>query len=1108
MKLNLLILRRMLSISFLLLLCYPPKLKAQNSPLSVSGKVTDENGKGLNSVTIQVKGTSNATSTSEDGTFRITGLTGKERLVMSYVGYQIQEIPVNNRAVINITLGLLQNMMDDVIVVGYGTIKKSDVTGALTSISAKTIQERPSTNVLQTLQGKAAGMNVSSNIKPGETPVVRIRGTRSISFSNDPLYVVDGIPIVAALGVNSFSINDLNPNDIASIEILKDASATAIYGSRGANGVILISTKKGTKGKVAVNYNSTVTLDRFKSLTDWMDAGQWVDRWREALINGRNYQTTTNTSLNQAPTIGYPDPFLDLQKMGFGTDRYSQESIWMGYEWDVYGITPKKRASTAEELALGWPAQVPVYNSRNIRDFDWLGQVVRQGVTQNHQVSLSSGTETSKLYLSLGYNNQLGVQKDQDFERFNLNLNGDITPTKWLTLGTSILASMSKQNFGINANLGNTGTKDLYGRAADQFRYAQPRDTSGNFIRNPGGQLNTWNPLVDIDQSINERRSSSIMANVFSEIKFTPWLKYRVNFGAQLRNFRNGSWTGPNVTGHLNATPNTAGYSREENFSWVVENLLFFDKTFAKVHRVGVTLLQSSQQSRRENTNANVQGTVNPLNLWYDLASNTNGRPIGYGTGFTENTLTSFMGRVNYTLMDKYLLTASARYDGSSVLAPGHKWDFFPSFALAWKMHEEKFISGINWINEIKPRIGYGITGNSSVNPYTTTGPLSRNNYVFGSTPAIGFLPQLVKNPDLKWEQTAQWNIGLDFSVLKRRLSGSVELYRQNTSDIIFERTIPAVSGYVTKINNVGKTMNKGIEITLSTVNIDKGDFTWSTELNYSRNIEKIVELINGKEDMLANRLFIGQPINVFYHYDNAGIWGNSSKDLAEMAKFNAAPGNHRFYPGTIKIVDQLTVDTNGDGIMDAGDYRINASDYVIRGTSRPKWSGGITNTFRYKNWSLSSFIYARIGQTYFGGYPNSYGGNFPNGRVENDIWSWTNPNGRWPQAVNGTLVDNFTPAMQYNDGSFVTVRNISLIYDLPAQLIKRASIKNVQLNIQVLNPFIFGGDIVKWGLNPDDDTNWGNESLSNSNSTAPLGGVNNNTILPQSIVFGLRVGL
>jgi TonB-linked SusC/RagA family outer membrane protein len=1087
MKLKLLLAKNFTLLSLLFFLFFPSLVNAQS--ITVSGKITDENGSGVPGVTIKVKGAAKTTTSSADGSFRMADLTGKETLQVTSIGFTDQEIAIDGRTVINISMVVAQKVLDEVVMIGYGTTKKSDVTGAVTKISSETIRERPAQNILQAIQGKAAGVHVSTNFKPGELPVVRIRGYRSINFSNDPLYVIDGIPLVNALGVNSFTMSDLNPNDIASIEILKDASATAIYGSRGANGVVLITTNKGKKGKMTLGYSTTISLDSYQSLTDWMDGGEYVDRWRLALMNGRGYQTTTNTNLNQPATIWYPDPFLDRDKMtGLTADQTALASVWMGYEWDVYGVTPKMRPTTPAEQQMGWPAMVPVYNSKNVRSYDWLADASQQGLTQNHQLSVTSGSETSRLALSLNYYSQKGVQKDQDYKRYSANISGDISPTKWFTLGTSIIASLSNQNFGIQApNTSNTGSKDLYSRATDQFPYALPKDANGFWVRNPGGNLSLWNPIIDIDQSLNARRTAAVLTSIFSEIKFAPWLKYRVNFGAQYRQFRSSSWTGPDATSHLK-TPNTAGYATQENFSWVVENLLYFDKTFAKAHKIGLTLLQSSQKSRRENTSTSVTGVVNPLSLWYDLGSNSAGNP-GIGTGFTENTLTSFMGRLNYTLMDKYLLTVSGRADGASVLAPQHKWAFFPSAAIAWKIQEEKFLNSASWISELKLRLGWGVTGNSAVDPYTTSGPLSRNPYVFGSTAGIGYLPQLVKNPDLKWEQTSQTNIGLDFGLFKGRLSGSFEVYEQNTTDLIFLRTLPAVSGYVQKVQNIGQTRNKGVEITLSGIVFQKKDFSWNMDVNWSKNKDELVELVNGKQDMVADRLFIGQSAQVYYNYASAGIWGGDAKDLAELALFNA--NGTLFRPGNVRVVDQN------------GDHKIDASDMIILGSPRPKWTGGITNTFKYKNWSLNAFLYLRWGQTYFGGYPNSYGGVNPNGRVENDLWSWTNQGGRWPLPNSSTSQTNTTAAMQYNNGSFGALRNISLSYSVPKNVIRRISMNDLVVNFQVINPFIFGPGVVKWGINPEDDTNW---TIASTN-TNPLGGTNNNTILPRSFVFSIRAG-
>ena len=445
------------------------------SAIPVRGKVSNASGEPLPGVTVQVKNGSASTTTNAEGSFQINVPSQNTVLVFSYVGMGETAVSVGSKRQIDVSMTPAVNSLQDVVVVGYGSQKKSDVTGALTSISAKTIEERPVTNAMQAIQGKAAGVNVSTNMKPGETPRVSIRGNRSINASNDPLYVVDGIPIVSALGVSSFSINDINPNDIASMEILKDASATAIYGSRGANGVVLITTKKGTKGRVSVNYNATISLDSYKSLTQWMNAGQYVDAWRQALINGRSYQSdNTNSDLNIAPKAWYADPDLDRKQMtGITSDPVALESIMMGYEWNPDGSV-KRRPTTPEEQALGWGTSIPVYNSANIRNYDWRDAVTRQGVTQNHQISISTGSELSRLYMSLGYNNQLGVQRDQNFKRFNVNLNGEINANKWLTLGTSMIASLSEQNYGVSANNSNTGSKDLYSRANDQYPYALP----------------------------------------------------------------------------------------------------------------------------------------------------------------------------------------------------------------------------------------------------------------------------------------------------------------------------------------------------------------------------------------------------------------------------------------------------------------------------------------------------------------------------------------------------------------------------------------------------------------------------------------------------------
>lgn len=1062
---------------------------AMFAQVKVSGTVKDASGDVLPGASIIQKGTSIGVIADQNGNFTLEVSSDRSILKVSFLGFVTQEVKVDTQRSFAFVLQEGINAMDEVVVVGYGTVRKSDVTGALSVVSEKTLQERPVSNMLQALQGKVSGVDISSNIKPGSVPTITVRGNRSLTASNAPLYVVDGIPLTAG------SIGDIDPDDIASVEVLKDASSTAIYGSRGANGVIMITTRKGEKGVFSVGYSGTVSFDSYQSLTKWMDAGEYLEANRIALMNAGQYGTEIFTNLDTPVQMGYPDPTKDVQKFALANDYYSQQAVLQGYSWvnGVIGGTVVMRNTTSEEQAMGWPAQVPQYNAANVQNYDWRGAALRQGITQNHQISLSAGTDNSHIYMSANFLNQLGVQKDQNFKRYNMTINGDVTPLKWLTMGMSSFASLSVQNLGEINNSTNTGSKDLYARASEQIPFAVSKDSLGNYIKNPVGNINLTNPISDIDQALNENRALAANANAFAEIRFTPWLRYHMNFGTQFRENRYGKWTGSGYTGTLQTAASTATYNYSQDFSYVLENLLYFDKTFDNIHTIGATLMQSVQQSRSENSNISAGSEIYDACKWYNISANTVGKPTSYGTGFSQSQLLSYMGRVNYSLMNKYLLTATGRWDGASVLAIGHKWSFFPSFAAAWKMQEEPFIQRISWIQELKLRVGHGVTGNSAVNPYTSSGPLSYNPYVFGTTPAIGYLPQQVPNPNLSWEQTAETNIGLDFSILKDRISGGVDLYNQNTSRLLMSKNLPPVTGFVSKLENIGATNNRGIEVNITTVNVRTRDFTWTTNFNWSMNKEKIVSLLNGEQDMLSNRWFIGSPLQVYYDYKYVGIWQNTEEDIAEMAKFNAKGAN--FHPGMIRVAD---LDTS---------YKIDANDQQILGTNRPKWTAGITNTLGYKGFELSFFLYAKIGQMYYGGFPAYPGASVNMAKyILNDTWTWNNPSAKYPIM---NISENpsysqpqYAQSMAYNTGSFVAVRNISLAYNVPAKLLSKYNIKKFQLFGQVLNPLIFGGDLVKRGINPDDNTGWDTAS----GTGMSIGGTNNNTILQQSIVCGVKM--
>lgn len=1051
---------------------------------TITGNIKDIDGMGLPGVNIIEKGTSNGTISDLDGNFSITVSDRSAILIFSFVGYITQEIAVGDQTQVNVILEEDIAEIEGVVVIGYGTVKKSDVTGSLASITAETLEERPVTNALQAIQGKAAGVDVFSNTRPGEVPGVLIRGNKTLTGSTSPLIVVDGI-------IFNGNLNDINPNDISSIEILKDASATSIYGSRGGNGVILITTKKGTKGKATVNYSFSHTMDKIHSLTEWADAGDAIDRQRLAYINGRQYNTRNRD-------IIYPDPASDIALFGHN-DYWTINAIRQGYEWEDPGTyeNVRYRSTTAAEQDMGWPDTVPVYNSANIPSYDWLDLLTQTGVTNEHNLSISSGTENASVYLSVGYLNNEGTQLNQSYKRYTTKLNGDLNVTKWLTVGTAITLSKSEQEYGtINRTGSATGAKDLYGVALTMMPMGQPYDTLGELIDYPGGDAAspTWNPLFNIETTQDLRMRTYIQGSMYGEVKFTPWLRYRVNFGVDVINYKNGTWQGKESTLRRNAVTPTAsaGLNIRENFNWMVENMLYFDKTIG-IHSFGATLLQSAQAFQTETSYMNADRIINDAPKWHDLGANFIGTISDYGTGYSARQLASYMGRVNYTLMDKYLFTATARYDGSSVLAPGHQWDVFPSFAFAWKAHEESFLQPLSFISQLKPRIGYGVNGNATVPAYVTAGPLKQYDYIFGTVAATGYIPGAMPNPYLGWEKTKQVNLGLDFGFLRNRITGNIDVYKSNIYDLLMKRDLPAITGFTETTANIGKMKNRGIEFALSTVNVSTNDFSWKTDINFSANREEIVELVNGKEDMEGNGWYIGQPASIYRNYEIAGIWQDTPEDSVEMSLWTG----QNFMAGQYKPVDRN------------GNHMLEDSDKVIIGTPNPKWVGGITNTFTYKGLSLSFFMYARIGQTYFGNLqPGGTGSGsylrYMKAEDINNFWSPENPNAEYPQPNSRYSNANVLRGTYYNDGSFIIVRNINLTYDFPKTMLDKVNISNLQVYVQVLNPFIFGRDVVKAGINPDDNTNWGN-----TNSVGdPVGGTNNNTIMIRSLGFGARVGL
>ncbi len=1068
---------------------------------TVSGVVIDSHGESVIGVNIMVVGTTNGTITNLDGEFTLSNVPEDARLSISYIGYVTQTVSVAGKISLRIVLIEDEQTLEEVVVVGYGTVKKSDVTGALTRVTEKQIKERPVQNALQAMQGKASGVDITTANRPGEMGEIRIRGNRSINATNVPLYVVDGIPLTSG------SMADLNPNDISSIEVLKDASATAIYGSRGANGVVLVTTKKGQTGRVTINYDGTETFTRIHSMTDWMNAGETLDWQRSAYINGGNYGGSYKNA---------PDPARDFA-LFMNSDAYMRRILNTAYQFNADG-TPVLRQATAEEISKGYTEQVPVYNSSSLFDQGWTDLVTRTGITSNHQISISAGTEKTRLYISAAYLKQKSPMKDQDYERFTANMNGEITLTKWLKAGMSMNANHSIQNYGIiqnSTNSGGGGAKDSYSLATVMMPYAPAYDENGEILNTKKVGLSAHNPLLNIDNATNEYRVYSFMNSTFAEVAFTSWLKYRMNFGVQYRQKRYGMYYGPAYTnpaaGGTATDANTAYSQNDTSLSWVLENLLYFDKTFNKHHTVGLTLLQSAQSGYDEAINIRQAGITFPTSLWYSVQQNSGLSPLGYGTDYSKTTMASYMVRANYSLMNRYLLTATGRWDGASVLAKGNKWDFFPSLALAWKAEEEAFLKDIDWISQMKLRFGWGVTGNSSVKPYSTAGTIAKGGVVFNKTNTAGYKADLISNSKLSWEKTSQINVGLDFGLLNNRISGSVEYYIAKTSDLLMSRSIPITTGYAHIQSNIGKTRNKGFEVTLSTVNINNGKFRWQTDFSFSRNKEEIVELGDGAVDDKSNGWFIGHPIAVFRDYKYDRLWTTSEEDQRLIQLYKVVSGR-TFEAGQAKVVDQQPMIEVAEGtpgsktytlasgekvtIMNNGFGVLNDDDNVILGSNRPDWVGGITNTFNYKNWELNFFIYIRTGNLYYGAM-QTYGR-----RKEKSVWREDFQNAEFPRPTTTANVGVFNYTRNYTSGTMVAVRNIALSYTVPEKWLTKFNVQNASVYAQVLNPFMFGGEAVKLGINPEDTKGWDGKT----NGTF-IGGQTNNTILMRSFVLGVRLG-
>lgn len=1000
----------------------------------VSGTVTNAlNNEPLQGVNVIAVGSNVVAQTDARGYYSIK--SNKGTLKFTFVGFEDTTVNVNGRSRINLQMRLSNTKLVEVVVVGYGTQKKSDITGSIVSINEQALKEVPVANLSQALQGRASGIDIQKsggNSKPGASPVIRIRGARSLGATNDPLFVVDGIPY-------NGNINDLNPDDVISIEVLKDASSTAIYGSRGANGVILVSTKRGKIGDAIVTYSGYAGVTKNLGKIDVMNGKEFEMLKKWAVVNG-------NFVSGVPKYTGIDDP------------KILTDGIFAPQE--------------LESIKMG-------------RSTDWQDLIYKNGITTNHQIGVSGGSEKTQYALSGGYHNETGIYPGQSFERFTAKISVDQKLGKYVRVGLNTINTFSYVK-GEGAN--------PMGQVLRASPLATPYDETGKlwgFV--PGSANQVWNPLGDFVEGakIENRKRFGTFTTLYLEATLAEGLKYRFNGGAEIKSDVYGNFYASatsNNLGGLSTSSNRTGFRTD----YTLENILTYDKVIADDHKINFTGLFSLQEAQNQSNTFNNNNLIAD-DIWYynpQLGSNL------VGTGdYSKWALISYMGRLNYGFKDKYLLTLTMRSDGSSRLAPGGKYKVFPSAAVAWNLIQEDFIKSAHYISNLKLRGSYGMVGNTSIDAYGTLGALTGVNYNFGDKTTTGLYLSNVPNPTLTWENTTTANIGLDFGFLNNRITGSIEAYQVYTDKLLLPQNLPFTSGIPNAVlTNVGKSENRGLEFQFSTTNVDgdgKKKFRWTTDLNVSINRGKITQLQEGVINDITNNRFVGQPIGTIYDYNRVGIWQNTPADTAEAKRLGLT-----LTTGTGSVIGNIRVaDTNGDG-------KITADDRVFIGSSQPKWSGGMTHRFAYKNLDFTVVTFGRFGSTIISsvhnsGFANTFQGNYNN--LDVNYWTPTNHENYWPKpnAASTNTPNNST--LGYFDGTFVKIRSMTLGYNLPVPFAAKIGCKSLRVYAAVNDAFILFSkyrNIYK-GIDP--------EAITGSSNRSSVGV---DTPASYSMTFGLNMTL
>lgn len=940
----------------------------------ISGQVRDESGNELPGVNIQVKGTMRGTTTDSEGKYILDIADGDEWLVFSFVGYEAREIAIGSKSVIDLTLVPQLSQLDELVVIGYGTQKKSDLTGSVASVSEIALKQ-PVSSFDRALQGTVAGVQVTqSSGQPGSSLAIRVRGGNSINGGNEPLYVIDGFPVynnnsdvnsgvTAGPGINALA--SLNPSDIESIDVLKDASATAIYGSRGANGVVIITTKKGKSGQNNLTYDAYYgTQQVIRTIPVLTSAYEWGKLKNEARVNAGK------------------------------TPYYSDERL--------NGLTGGT---------------------------DWQDAAFRSAPLQNHQVSLSGGDDKTRYAISGNYFKQEGVLRNTGFDRYSIRLNLDRDFSDRLKIGTNFTTSRVKSRVAnysiIRALLLMPPTVSVY-------------DDEGNYTYQSEFETPLGNPVATLEKEINNTTTYRVLGNVFAEYRLAEGLTAKVSLGADIANNKQNRYIPSDIYQGANSNPTGKAYVGSKFVvNWLNENTLSYTRNFGGNHSFNAVAGFTQQGYSNETAVAGSQAFITDLLTYNDLGSGSiYTQPE---SGAAQWALTSYLARVNYSYNRKYFLTVSGRADGSSRFGKDNKWGYFPSAAVAWNVTRENFFPVTPVISNLKVRLSAGITGNQEIGQYQSLATLNSSTYFFSDQIYIGFAPNRIANPDLGWETTAQYDGGIDLSLFHNRLNVVFDVYYKKTTDLLLNVPLPYTTGQSSSLQNYGSVQNKGVELSLNSDILDRGNFLWNSQLVFSANRNKVLSLGDDAGYIIsgASIVKVGEPLGSFYGYLTNGLF-QTGDDIASLPTINPA----NTFPG-----DRRYVDLNGDGKITQAD------DRAVIGSAQPRFLGGFTNNFSYHNIDLSIFFQGSYGNRIFNVNRQeleSLSGQQNASVTALDRWTPENPSNLIHRPYEDPSTVNTDRYVE--DASFLRLKNVTLGYNLPKKLTSRMKLDRVRVYISAQN--------------------------------------------------------